>query len=67
MRKRFPKHEEGQASLEYLLVGIILLSLMGALAALWHFISSGRLTRLIEASTSHGANDLGGLFDVLLF
>lgn len=61
------KKEHGQATLEYVLVGVILMSMMGALAALWRFISSGGLSRLAEASASHAAFGFGGLFDALLF
>lgn len=64
---RSKRHEDGQASLEYLLVGLVLLSLMGALSALWHFTSSGRLTQLIESGSSHALSSMGGVFDALLF
>lgn len=60
-------HEKGQASLEFLLVGIVLMALIGALSSLWHFISKGGLSQLIEESASHGVGDLGGVFDALLF
>lgn len=59
--------ESGQASLEYLLVGLVLLSLMGMLAALWHFFSTGAASSLIEASTSHAATSVEGMTDALLF
>lgn len=59
--------ERGQASLEYLLVGLVLLALMGALAALWHFASSGNMTSLLEAHTSHAIDSIGGLCDAILF
>lgn len=59
--------EGGQASIEYLLVGLVLIALMGALAALWHFTSSGGLTALLEQSASHAMNTVGGWCDALLF
>lgn len=61
------KKEQGQATLEYLLVGVVLMSSLGTLAALWRFVSTGGMSRLIEASASHATSGLGGLFDALLF
>lgn len=65
MRKRL--HEKGQASVEYLLVGLVLIALMGALAALWRFASTGQLSALTEVSASHALDSVGGVFDALLF
>lgn len=59
--------EDGQASIEYLLVGLVLIALMGAFAALWHFVSSGGLTTLMEESSSHAMSTVGGWCDALLF
>lgn len=61
------KREGGQASVEYLLVGLVLIALMGALAALWRFISTGGATRLMEQGASHALASAGGIFDALLF
>ncbi len=60
-------NERGQASLEYLLIGLVLLAMMGALAALWHFFSSENMSDLIEKNASHALNSFGGLCDVFLF
>ena len=60
-------HESGQASLEYLLVGLVLMGMMGAFAALWHFFSSGGISALLESSASHAITSIGGLCDVFLF
>ncbi len=60
-------NERGQASLEYLLVGLVLLAMMGALAALWHYVSLGNMSSLIEDSASHAIDSFGGLCDALLF
>lgn len=65
--RRMLRSEGGQASVEYLLVGLVLVSLMGALAALWRFISSGGLTRLIESNASHAMGSIGGICDALFF
>lgn len=59
--------EEGQASVEYLLVGLVLIALMGALAALWRFAAAGGFSRLMEQGASHALTTAGGLFDALLF
>lgn len=62
------KHSEnGQASLEYLLVGIVLMALMGAFAALWRFTASGNMGAMLEANISHAISQLGGICDALLF
>lgn len=64
---RIPKDEQGQASLEYLLVGLVLISLMGLLAAFWQFFSTGKASTLIEASASHSIMSIEGVTDALLF
>lgn len=65
--RHLPKDERGQASLEYLLVGLVLIALMGALAALWHFFSEGGAGALVKDATSHAMVTAGGLTDALLF
>lgn len=59
--------EKGQASVEYLVVGLAFIALMGVLAALWRFIATGDLSSLMQASASHAMGSMGGLFDALLF
>lgn len=61
------EREHGQASLEYLLVGLVLIASMGAMSALWRFASDGRLAHLVEASSSHALTGIGGVVDALLF
>lgn len=65
MRGRLQK--KGQASVEYLVVGLAFIALMGVLAALWRFIATGDLSSLMQASASHAMGSMGGLFDALLF
>ena len=65
MRRRL--HESGQASVEYLIVGLTFIALMGALATLWRFIATGALSSLIQASASHALGCVEGIFDALLF
>lgn len=64
---RRPSSERGQASLEYLLVGLILIALMGSFAALWQFFSSSRMAAIVESSASHAASNTEGVSDALLF
>lgn len=59
--------EKGQSSVEYLVVGLVFIALIGALAALWRFIATGGLSSLMQASASHALTAAGGLFDALLF
>lgn len=59
--------ESGQASLEYLLVGVVLIALMGALAALWRFAAFGNMEAILEQCVSHAISQLGGVCDALLF
>lgn len=60
-------NERGQASFEYLLVGLVLIALMGAFAALWQFFSAGSASALIESSASHAVTSIKGVSDALLF
>lgn len=60
--------EAGQASVEYLLVGLVLIALMGAFAALWHFVANGDVTDLVQAGgIAHALTTAGGVVDALLF
>lgn len=65
MRKRL--RESGQASIEYLIVGLTFIALMGALAALWRFIAAGGLSSLMETGASHAFEYMGGVIDAFLF
>lgn len=58
--------EEGQASLEYLLVGTVLMIVAVGLAALWRFAADGRFERIVDACASHAVST-GGALDVFLF
>lgn len=59
--------ESGQASVEYLLVGLVLMALVVALAALWHATSDGSLAALVQQSASHALGQEGGIADALLY
>ena len=69
LKERFAgrKSERGQASLEYLLVGLALLATIAGMGALWRFASEGGLASLVEASTSHASSETGGVVDALVF
>ncbi len=58
--------EEGQASLEYLLVGSVLMVVAVGLAAIWRFSADGRFDHLVDACASHAVS-AGGALDVFLF
>ena len=60
-------HEDGQTSLEYLLVGLVLLAMIGALGALWHYASQGDMVALADQGASHAAETTGGVLDALAF
>lgn len=59
--------ESGQASLEYLLVGLLLIAMISAVGALWQAVSSGGLSGLVEAHASHALAQMGGIVDASLF
>lgn len=59
--------ESGQATLEYLLIGLVLISMIVALGALWQAVSDGTFTGLVEAHASHALTEIGGVVDAVLF
>lgn len=59
--------ESGQASVEYLLVGLALIALVVALAALWHAAADGKFATLVQTGASHALDQPGGIADALLF
>ena len=59
--------ERGQATLEYLLVGLVLIVIVGALGALWRFASEGDLGALANLAASHAVESVGGVVDALMF
>ncbi|MCQ2751714.1 MAG: hypothetical protein MJ189_01235 [Coriobacteriales bacterium] len=65
--KRALFKSKGQASLEYLLVGIVLMLVTCALGALVHFIADGGLGQLIQTFGSHDINSLEGFVDAFLY
>ena len=65
--RRGPWAETGQASLEYLVVGIVLIAMIAALGALWRYAAEGGLAQLAASAGSHALDDVGGVADALLF
>lgn len=60
----------GQASVEYALVVLAFLSIVAALAVVWHAGRDGALLKRALDAASHqlgGADVLGGIRDVALF
>lgn len=62
-----PRDERGQATLEYMLTGLMLIAMIGALGALWRYASDGGFSQLLQASASHALAEAGGVADALLF
>lgn len=59
--------ESGQASLEYLLVGLLLVAMISAVGALWQAVSNGSFSNLVEIHVSHALAQMGGIVDASLF
>jgi hypothetical protein len=59
--------ESGQATVEYLLVGIVLIALICAVAALWRFVADGGMDELVRLQASHAIENPGGVLDAILF
>ncbi len=59
--------EAGQASLEYLLVGVALVATIAGMGALWRFVSGGELAATVDACASHALAETGGTVDALMF
>ena len=59
----------GQSTLEYLLLLVAFVAMIGALALVWHAARDGRLLGLASAAASHGtgAGAVAMLKDVLLY
>lgn len=59
----------GQSTLEYLLMLVAFIAMIGALALVWHAARDGRLLDLASGAASHGAGGSGVamLKDVLQF
>ncbi len=60
------KHEAGQASLEFVLIGVVIMIVASALAILWHLSADGKFSTIISDSASHTIS-LGGAMDVFIF
>ncbi len=59
--------ERGQASVEYLLVSIVLIAVIAGLGTLWRFFSDGKAFSFMRDGASHALTGLGGIVDVLMF
>ncbi|MCD8200427.1 MAG: hypothetical protein LUD25_05715 [Coriobacteriaceae bacterium] len=57
----------GQATVEYLVVGTVIMIIVVGLAAVWNYASDGSLGTLIDAGASHALSTIGGLSDVMAF
>lgn len=64
------RDEQGQASLEYAIVLLAFLSMLAALAAMWHAARDGALLSLSVEASSHAiteGGELGAVQDVLSY
>ena len=63
------RSEEGQASVEYLIVGLVILVVAVGLVAVFHLVCDGVLAAHVSSSTSHVATNgvLGVIGDVAFF
>ena len=59
--------ERGQATLEFVVVGVVLVIACIGLASLWRFAGSGKLAELLLGSASHVVGQLGGVADVFMY
>ena len=53
-RTESPGHS-GQSTIEYLLMLVVFIAMIGALALLWHAVRDGRLLALATDAASHGS------------
>lgn len=67
MRLRVFEGESGQASVEYVAIGIALIVVIAACGSLWRFGSAGGFARIAQNHASHAIDAEGGLVDVLLY
>lgn len=59
--------ESGQATVEYVAIGVVLVALIAACGTLWRFGSEGGFARVAQVHASHAIDAQGGLVDVLLY
>ncbi len=63
----FAGREDGQASVEYAAIGVALIVMIVACAALWRFGEQGGFAQVSQEHASHSIEAQGGLVDVLLY
>ena len=59
--------ETGQATVEYLLVGLVVMIVVVVLAALWRYVGGGQLTGTLSMNAAYAVGTPGGAADALLF
>ena len=57
----------GQASIEYLLVGLALIATIAALGVVWRYLSGSSVLELVASGASHSLSTLGGVADVFAY
>lgn len=59
--------ERGQATVEYLVVGVVIILFAAGLAVFWKYLSSSGFHDVVAQNASHDAGTVGGVADALLY
>lgn len=61
------RYEDGQATVEYVVVFAALIAVVAACGALWRFGSNGGFSSAAQTDASHVVEQPDGVLDVLLY
>lgn len=61
------REESGQATVEYVAIGVALIAVIAACGLLWRFGSQGGFEEITKDHASHAIEAKGGFVDVLLY
>lgn len=59
--------ECGQATVEYVVVGLVIIIVAAGVAALWRYVAGGGFAELAAAHPSHVLNGVEGAADALMY
>lgn len=60
-------HNCGQATLEYLLVGLVLVIAASGVSVLWRYVASDSFAQTAAGTASHSMDSAGGVADALMY